>query len=339
MRISILYFQGCPNHPPTAKMVRQAVAESGLDARVEEVELTTLDDAQRLRFLGSPTVQVDGVDIEPAARSRTDFAMACRLYDTPDGLPSRTTLLVALGVGSTGGATAASPARGGADDRDCCDAGASRVAAEHAVRTAGERSGMVAVGGSVITAMLSSACCWVPLLLLAFGMSAVGVSAFFEAWRPVFIVVAVMMLGLGFYFAYIRTPAPAADCCSPNTANSRRLQRTTLWVSTAIVTAFVFFPQYVGVLLDGASPAAAAQMSDVKASARQFSFRIEGMHCAGCAVTLKSELAKIAGVQDVRVDYATKTARVAASDDTVVPRVVDATQRAGFSGVLRTARP
>ena len=62
----------------------------------------------------------------------------------------------------------------------------------------GARSQRFTLGGSVVAAVLSSACCWLPLLLLAFGASAAGVSAFFERWRPAFLVVAIGLLGAGF---------------------------------------------------------------------------------------------------------------------------------------------
>jgi hypothetical protein len=97
MKISILYFEGCPNHPPVVGMVRRLLLEHHLEASIEAVEVAPGDEA-RLRFLGSPTVQVDGVDIEPAARERTDYAMSCRVYHSPDGLPSEGLLLAALGV-------------------------------------------------------------------------------------------------------------------------------------------------------------------------------------------------------------------------------------------------
>ncbi len=71
-KVTILSFEGCPSHPPVVEMARRVVAEHGLDTSVEEVEVTPDDVVQR-RFLGSPTVQVDGVDIEPAARERTAF--------------------------------------------------------------------------------------------------------------------------------------------------------------------------------------------------------------------------------------------------------------------------
>ena len=46
----------------------------------------SLEEAVRLRFLGSPTVLIDGLDIDPTARDRTDYAMVCRLYDR-SGVP------------------------------------------------------------------------------------------------------------------------------------------------------------------------------------------------------------------------------------------------------------
>ena len=48
--------------------------------------VSDLEAAERLRFLGSPTVRVHGRDIEPGADKRTDFALSCRVYRTDAGL-------------------------------------------------------------------------------------------------------------------------------------------------------------------------------------------------------------------------------------------------------------
>ena len=72
--VAVLYFEGCPNHRQTVELARNVVAELGVDAAVEEFEVKTLEDAVRLRFLGSPSVQVDGADIEPGARASTAYA-------------------------------------------------------------------------------------------------------------------------------------------------------------------------------------------------------------------------------------------------------------------------
>lgn len=76
MKIHVLYFEGCPNHEPTVALVREVVAGLDLSAEVEEIEVNTQTDAERLRFLGSPTVQVNGVDMEPSARERTNYALS-----------------------------------------------------------------------------------------------------------------------------------------------------------------------------------------------------------------------------------------------------------------------
>jgi len=310
MKISILYFDGCPNHPPVAEMARRVAAEYGLDAAIEEVEVGP-DDVVRLRFLGSPTVQVDGVDIGPAARERNDFAMSCRVYNTPEGLPSEESLLAALGVGNP-----------------------------ISVRQSGDRAGLMAIGGSVGTAMLSSACCWLPLLLLTFGTSAAGASAFFERWRPVFIVVAAAMLALGFYFAYFRKSVCAEGCCARKPRRAQRVQRAMLWCSAVVVTAFIFFPNYIGLLLDGSSNAAAANAHGlVDTDAHEYLFEVSGMHCEGCAALLRNELVKLDGVVNVEVDYTSGTARLRSANAGIEAHVDEAASRLGYTAAPRGSEP
>jgi copper chaperone CopZ len=193
----------------------------------------------------------------------------------------------------------------------------------------------VAIGGSVVMAVLSSACCWLPLLLLAFGASAAGASAFFEQWRPVFILVAVGMLALGFYFGYFRKSACADGCCGARSQRGRRLQRAMLWGSAVVVTAFIFFPDYIGALLntDGGSTGASAASV---ANGREYVFDIEGMHCDGCATRLRSALVKVDGVIAVDVDYGTKAARVFAAGQQVPEHVAEVTAGVGYTATLRS---
>ncbi|MEO2016246.1 MAG: hypothetical protein ABGZ53_17950 [Fuerstiella sp.] len=93
MKIDILYLDGCPNHQPVVALAEQVVAELRLDADIEEVEVGP-DDAERLRFLGSPTVHVNGVDVEPTARGRNDVGFACRTYNG-QGMPDREIIMQA----------------------------------------------------------------------------------------------------------------------------------------------------------------------------------------------------------------------------------------------------
>ena len=88
MQVDILYFDGCPNHLPTSELVRDVVRALGVQATVREVEVRNSDDAARLRFFGSPTVQVNGLDVDPAVRGREDYSFSCRMYGR-SGTPSR----------------------------------------------------------------------------------------------------------------------------------------------------------------------------------------------------------------------------------------------------------
>ena len=88
MNAELLYFDGCP----TWELVRAEIEEmlpgaGGGDLRL--VHVTTNAEAQRLRFPGSPTVRVDGIDIDPDAPTE-GFNLECRLYwvdGRPQGRP------------------------------------------------------------------------------------------------------------------------------------------------------------------------------------------------------------------------------------------------------------
>ena len=85
MRVEVLYFDGCPTYPEAENTLREALAEEGLEARVEMVAVNTDEEAQRLRFPGSPTIRVDGRDLFPTPE-RKDWRLGCRVYATPEGL-------------------------------------------------------------------------------------------------------------------------------------------------------------------------------------------------------------------------------------------------------------
>ena len=93
--IEILYFDGCPNHQPTVEIARAVVAELGLEAEIRQVRVETREAATARRFLGSPSVRVNGKDIEPEARGSEDFALGCRLYGK-SGVPPKELLVDAI---------------------------------------------------------------------------------------------------------------------------------------------------------------------------------------------------------------------------------------------------
>jgi len=98
--IEVLYFAGCPNHEPTVDLAREVLGELGLEAEVREVAVETLEAAERERFLGSPTVRVDGKDIEPDAEDKAQFALGCRMYGK-GGVPPKELIMRALRAASS----------------------------------------------------------------------------------------------------------------------------------------------------------------------------------------------------------------------------------------------
>jgi len=94
MQIEVLYFENCPNHLPTVKRIDAVLREEGCTADVREVLVPDVQTAQRVNFLGSPTVRVNGIDIETAALDRNDFGLMCRRY--AGGVPSRELIRAAV---------------------------------------------------------------------------------------------------------------------------------------------------------------------------------------------------------------------------------------------------
>ncbi len=86
MRVELLYFDGCPSSERFIPRLRELLAEAGVAADVELRRVSSPKDAAVERFLGSPTLRIDGVDVEPNAAERCDFGLKCRLYSTPQGL-------------------------------------------------------------------------------------------------------------------------------------------------------------------------------------------------------------------------------------------------------------
>lgn len=86
MVIELLYFEGCPSHEALLRELRKLLASEGIEEKIELRRVETIGQAERERFLGSPTVRIDGTDVDPGAAGREDFGLKCRLYRTGAGL-------------------------------------------------------------------------------------------------------------------------------------------------------------------------------------------------------------------------------------------------------------
>ena len=72
MKIEFLFWRECPSHPEARALLDEVLAARGLDAEVEEREVTTTEEAEELAFPGSPTIRVDGRDVDPAGSRGRD---------------------------------------------------------------------------------------------------------------------------------------------------------------------------------------------------------------------------------------------------------------------------
>jgi len=327
MTIEVLYFEGCPNHRPTVDRVREILERLGLEKEVVEVEIRGLEDARHLKFLGSPSVRVDGVDIEPAARTRTDYGFACRTYSEGGGMPSAQ--MIEEAVLSLAPSSAKGRLESLASEPCCVDEG------ETAKARAPERlksAGLYTLVASFGAATLASACCWLPLLLVGFGLSVGGLTAFFESTRPLFLGVMAAVLTLGFYTAYIRKEncEPGSEC-ETATRRVKRFNRGSLWIAMIGAIIFAAFPYYVDRLPLG--EAEAATPTQALETTSLLSLGIEGMTCSGCAVTVEQALRRTPGVLSAKVIFEDARAELRLDPDAPASRdlLAEVLRNSGFS--------
>ena len=86
MKVEVVYFDGCPNHEALLAHLRELLSSVSASTDIDLVRVEDTEAAERERFLGSPTLRIDGEDVEPGADGRTDFGLKCRLFPTADGL-------------------------------------------------------------------------------------------------------------------------------------------------------------------------------------------------------------------------------------------------------------
>ncbi len=226
----------------------------------------------------------------------------------------------------------------------------SNLTAATAEKPSTGRGEKIAKVGTVVSAIMASACCWLPLVLLAVGVSGAGIAATPETYRPLFIVVTFGFLGAAFYFTYRPRKAAAAAghgccamepaegeeaCCTPSSKrfNMMALNKVMLWVVTVLAVAFLFFPSYVGLLFGTGDHAVVAE--DVNRAV----FQIEGMTCEGCATTVAQAIRQVPGVMAVEVSYEKGQAVVGVKPSNPIPKeeILAALKRAGYTGKLLNA--
>ena len=82
MKVQLLTFPGCPHADAAREVLERALSLSGIRASIEEVDTVAPDTPELLKGWGSPTILIDGMDIEGQS---TPGTASCRLYREATG--------------------------------------------------------------------------------------------------------------------------------------------------------------------------------------------------------------------------------------------------------------
>lgn len=85
LTIEFLFWKDCPSHPKAWERLHEILGRMGLQADVRRIEVNTDDEAARLRFPGSPTIRINGRDIDPDGAREERFGLSCRIYRDATG--------------------------------------------------------------------------------------------------------------------------------------------------------------------------------------------------------------------------------------------------------------
>jgi peroxiredoxin len=101
VRIELLFWAECPSYPEAKELLEQVLEERGIEVPIEMHEVRTHEEADELAFPGSPTIRIDGRDVDPVG-AESPPALTCRVYRERDGrtspIPSRQQLEEALAM-------------------------------------------------------------------------------------------------------------------------------------------------------------------------------------------------------------------------------------------------
>lgn len=175
----------------------------------------------------------------------------------------------------------------------------------------------VFVGGAVFAAFASSLCCVLPLIAVAFGLSAFGAASAFDALRPYLLSLAFGALAYSFYRVYFRREKCAeGETCATKPVN--KVNQIFLWAAAAVIVAFALAPYYTGYLAeavanpqqpptDAVMPVAVETESQANKTAV---IAVEGMTCAGCEPHINETLKALNGVVSSEASYRNKNVKV-----------------------------
>jgi hypothetical protein len=87
MKVELYYFDGCPSYLRALENLKEALRLEGISSEVVMINVTSDADAQAKRFIGSPTIRINGVDVEGSDGEQKGYGNGCRIY-TENGMSS-----------------------------------------------------------------------------------------------------------------------------------------------------------------------------------------------------------------------------------------------------------
>jgi len=163
--------------------------------------------------------------------------------------------------------------------------------------------------GSVVAAIAASICCIGPLVAVVLGVGSLAAASGLQRWRPLFLGVTFVLLGVAWYLTYRK---PKAQGCAEGTpcaaTPGAKGGKFVLWIATAIAVALAALPLYAGAVARLLHPEGAGPARSAGANVASLKVKVPSMDCAACAVNIQRVLRKEEGVARAEVVFKTKEA-------------------------------
>jgi len=185
---------------------------------------------------------------------------------------------------------------------------------------------------ALASASLASICCIGPVVLLGLGLGGAGLAAGLTKYRPLFLVVTAVFLGVAFYLTYRKREVACPDGSCELRSGSKGM-KAALWVIAVFALGLATFPSWSVLLINPSKPM-------VSADARTVRLAVSGMTCPNCAVGIEKSLMKVPGVQSATVSLENEEAVVmVAPDQTPEAALLDAVRKAGkYKATIKTSK-
>ena len=191
--------------------------------------------------------------------------------------------------------------------------------------------------GSIIAAVAASICCIGPVVAVILGVGSLAAASGLEKWRPLFLGVTFVLLGVAWYLTY-RKPKAACEAGSAcSTEPVAKWNKVVLWLATAFVLIAAAFPTLSSAILGSTATNPPAAVADGNSAV--LNVKIPSMNCAACALNIRSVLKKQPGVQQARVSFDTKEAVVRYDPTKLSPeKIIAAIDQSGFKTQLGSGK-